>query len=77
MSVVLKAISLQWTLRSRLILPNGQVSFPAADLLPMTIITEELTFDRARRPLVLDHGRKMARKTYIASSASISDFTPG
>ncbi|KAL7934734.1 hypothetical protein V8C35DRAFT_327100 [Trichoderma chlorosporum] len=77
MSVVLKMVSLRRTLRSRLILPTGQVCFPAADLLPMTIITEELSFDPSRRALVQDHGRNMATRAFMAApSNSVENFTP-
>jgi hypothetical protein len=48
-SVVLRTLSLRRTLRSRLLLPDENLSFPAADLLPMTMSTEELRFDPACR----------------------------
>ncbi|KAL7813893.1 hypothetical protein V8C44DRAFT_363803 [Trichoderma aethiopicum] len=76
-SVVLKTVSLRRTPRSRLILPDGQVSFPAADLLPMTIITEELRFDPARRDLVQEHGRNIATRTFTAApSVPLQNLTP-
>ncbi|UKZ55768.1 hypothetical protein TrVGV298_009592 [Trichoderma virens] len=77
MSVVLGMVSLHRTQRSRLILPDGQVCFPAADLMPMTIITEELSYDPARRPLVQEHGRNIAARIFVAGpSNTTQNFTP-
>ncbi|PTB47394.1 hypothetical protein M431DRAFT_102340 [Trichoderma harzianum CBS 226.95] len=76
-SVVLQTLSLHRTLNSRLILPDGQVSFPGTELLPMTIITEELNFDRSIRFRVQEHGRNCASKTFIAGpSNTLDNFSP-
>ncbi|KAK0759458.1 hypothetical protein N5P37_007646 [Trichoderma harzianum] len=76
-SVILKIVSLHRTLRSRLALPDGQISYPGADLLPMTIITEELSFDETLRAHVQEHGRQMATNTFVPGpSTTLDNFTP-
>ncbi|KAL7808405.1 P-loop containing nucleoside triphosphate hydrolase protein [Trichoderma gracile] len=64
------------TLRSRLRLPDGTVSYPAVDLLPMTVLTEELSCERSRLRYVQEHGRQMASRTFIPSAPTIADVTP-
>ncbi|PNP51939.1 hypothetical protein THARTR1_07148 [Trichoderma harzianum] len=66
-SVVLQILSLRRTLRSRLVLPDGSVSYPGADLLPMVISTEELSFDRTHEDAVKKHGHDTANNSFSVS----------
>lgn len=74
-SVILRAVSLRRTQRSRLLLPNGEVCFPSADMLPMKIISEELTFDKTRKNLVRKHGRDAAKNMFLMASNTLQEFT--
>ncbi|KAL5093905.1 hypothetical protein Trisim1_009381 [Trichoderma cf. simile WF8] len=62
---VLGLLSLRRALRSRLMLPDGTPCYPGADLLPMTIVIEELNFDRKRQNYIQDHGRTCATNSFI------------
>ncbi|UKZ47447.1 hypothetical protein TrVGV298_001665 [Trichoderma virens] len=74
-SVTLRIVSLRRTLRSRLILPDGSISFPAADILPMIISTEELQFDAGRRAVILKHGREAATNSFSFGGDTLANFT--
>ncbi|KAL6901178.1 hypothetical protein GGI43DRAFT_383518 [Trichoderma evansii] len=63
-SVILRILSLCRSLHSRLLLPDGTVSYPDADLLPMTIATEELNYDKKNQNRIKEHGRESARKSF-------------
>ncbi|KAL7929446.1 hypothetical protein V8C35DRAFT_284402 [Trichoderma chlorosporum] len=73
-SVVLKVVSLRRTLQSRLVLPDGEVCFPASGLQPMKIVTEELTFDKKRRAVVLQYGRVAATNTFPVPSGALQHY---
>ncbi|KAL7940427.1 hypothetical protein V8C42DRAFT_356270 [Trichoderma barbatum] len=74
-SAVLRTVSLRRTLRSRLLLPDGNISFPVADLLPMVISTEELNFDKSRQALVQKHGRDAANNSFSGVSDALPEYT--
>ncbi|KAK4078931.1 hypothetical protein Trihar35433_36 [Trichoderma harzianum] len=74
-SAILRAVSLRRTQRSRLLLPNGEVCFPSADMLPMKVISEELTFDKTRKNLVRKHGRDAAKNMFLMASNTLQEFT--
>lgn len=56
MSKIVGLLALVRTLRSSLFLPDGHLSFPGTDLLPMVNSTEELSFDPTIRDSVKQHG---------------------
>lgn len=63
-SAIFRILSLCRSLHSRLLLPDGTVSYPGADLLPMTIATEELNYDKENQTRIKEHGRESARKSF-------------
>lgn len=69
-SVILRILALQRSLGSRLLLPDGAVCYPRADLHPMTIATEELNFDSNCQSYIRDHGRLCATHSFLPSPAN-------
>lgn len=65
-SVILRVLSLCRSLHSRLLLPDGSVSYPGADLLPMTIVTEELNYGQEYQHDIKEHGRTSASNLFAA-----------
>ncbi|KAL6825252.1 hypothetical protein V8C40DRAFT_287715 [Trichoderma camerunense] len=68
-SAILGLLSLQRSLRSRLVLPDGTACYPRTDLPPMTIATEELNFDGKRQSYIRDHGRLCATHSFLPGLA--------
>ncbi|KAM6484740.1 hypothetical protein HDV62DRAFT_379126 [Trichoderma sp. SZMC 28011] len=68
-SAILGLLSLQRSLRSRLVLPDGTACYPRTDLPPMTIATEELNFDGKRQSYIRDHGRLCATHSFLPGPA--------
>jgi hypothetical protein len=70
-SSILGLLAVKRTLRTRLMLPDGNLSFHGADLLPMVVSTEELNFDTSCRGSVKTHGRHIATNSFMALSSGM------
>lgn len=76
-SKILSMLSLRRTLRTPLALPDGKITYPALELPPMTVLTEELYYDTLNRAKVQEHGEAMALSCVRESpTGDLVDFTP-
>lgn len=76
-SVILRILSLCRSFYSRLRLPDGSVSYPGADLPPMTISTEELNYDQRYQNRIKEHGQKIASDLFATSRSGIFKLNKG
>lgn len=76
-SVILRTLSLRRSLYSPLRLPDGSVSYPGADLLPMTIATEELSYDQRYQTKIKEHGQTIASDLFATSRSGTFKLNKG
>lgn len=76
-SKILSLLSLRRTLRTPPELPNGEISYPALEIPPMTVRTEELRYDFKNQAIVRQHGEAMAAQMVRQTpTGDLIDFTP-
>jgi hypothetical protein len=75
-SKILSLLSLRRILRTPLKLPDEQITYPALELPPIEILTEELLFDAKTAKTVKDHGESMAQSLVRQSpNGDLTDYT--